>query len=79
MLEEEFRSLCKQKSDATHKRIFDSPFDPSITIITYALISSRATSMPQGLPFFSKQTLVNAVDLLEKFRYVIDFAPVAID
>lgn len=79
LLEEEFRAICQTKSEGIYRKVFDTPFDPSKATITYALISARAPSMPQSLPFFSKQTLVNAVDLLEKFKYTVDFAPIGLD
>jgi uncharacterized protein (TIGR04141 family) len=74
LLEEDFRNLCKTKSEASYKIIFDTPFNPQNVKITFAIISPKATSIPSVLPFFSKQTLINAADLLGKFNYTVEVA-----
>lgn len=78
LLEEEFRSLCRDRTDGDYRNIFRTPFDPSKMMITYGIISARANKLPEELPFFSKQTLINAADLLRKFNYGVDLAPIKI-
>jgi uncharacterized protein (TIGR04141 family) len=72
LLEPPFRALCKIIADQNYQAIFADDFSAENTKITYAIISKAAEKMPENLPFFSKQTLVNAVNLLQKYRYKIE-------
>lgn len=73
LLEPPFRALCKNIADDGYGSIFDDDFPAEKTKITYAIISRTAEKLPNNLPFFSKQTLVNAINLLQKYRYNIEF------
>jgi uncharacterized protein (TIGR04141 family) len=73
LLEPAFRALCKENvADDGYRSIFSDDFAAENTKITYAIISKSAEKLPNNLPFFSKQTLVNAVSLLQKYRYKIE-------
>jgi uncharacterized protein (TIGR04141 family) len=69
MLEPPFRTLCEGIAVAEYKKFFIGDFLPEQNTITYGVISKSADQLPGNLPFFSKQTLVNAVSLLQKYRY----------
>jgi uncharacterized protein (TIGR04141 family) len=72
LLEPAFRALCKKAAANGYQSIFDDDFPTEQTKITYAIISKAAERLPNNLPFFSKQTLVNAIGLLQKYRYQIE-------
>lgn len=76
LLEPPFRILCRAKSTGDYQSIFGDEFPAEQTKITYAIISKTADKLPSNLPFFSKQTLVNAVGLLQKYRYQIELTGV---
>jgi uncharacterized protein (TIGR04141 family) len=61
LLESPFRALCRNKADRAYQAIFADDFSADKTKITYAIISKAAEKLPNNLPFFSKQTLVNAL------------------
>jgi uncharacterized protein (TIGR04141 family) len=69
LLEPPFRALCKGVASQDYKSFFGDDFPADETKITYAIISKTAEKLPSNLPFFSKQTLVNAIGLLQKYRY----------
>jgi uncharacterized protein (TIGR04141 family) len=72
LLEPQFRALCEGISTDGYKLIFADDFPADKTKITYGIISKAADKLPGNLPFFSKQTLVNAVGLLQKYRYRVE-------
>jgi uncharacterized protein (TIGR04141 family) len=72
LLEPPFRALCKSIAEQGYRAIFADDFAAEKTKVTYAIISKAAEKLPNNLPFFSKQTLVNAVSLLRKYRYKIE-------
>ena len=78
LLEEEFRTIAKGKTPAAYHAMFASPFAPETVGITFAVISEKATKVPENLPFFSKQTLINTSDLLGKFKYQVSIAGIGI-
>lgn len=77
LLEDEFRDKCKVQAKPPYNAIFGTPFSPEKIAITFAIISPKATGLPDNLPFFSKQTLINAADLLGKFKYRVDVAGIS--
>ena len=70
LLEEEFQKECIKKADQAYKKFFATPSSDKATI-TFGIISKNANTLPNKLPFFSKQTLINAADLLGKFKYKV--------
>ena len=72
LLDEDFRKECSKKADDAYKAIFASPYSAAKVTIVFGIISKNADKLPDKLPFFSKQSLVNAADLLRKFNYKIE-------
>lgn len=71
LLEEDFRKECIKKTDRAYHKFFATPFHPDKATITFGIIAKNADKLPNELPFFSKQTLINAADLLGKFNYKV--------
>ena len=71
LLEEEFRKECVKKADQAYHKFFATPFHPDKATITFGIIAKNSDKLPNELPFFSKQTLINAADLLGKFNYKV--------
>lgn len=71
LLEEDFREECIKKADPAYKNLFSTYAADKVTI-TFGIISKRAEKLPEQLPFFSKQTLINAASLLKKFSYKVE-------
>jgi len=72
LLDEDFRKECTKKADAAYHKFFSTPYDAGKVTVTFGVISKNAKKLPEALPFFSKQTLVNASDLLRKFNYNVE-------
>lgn len=79
LLETPFRTLCAGITTGDYQSFFKGDFLPENHTISYGVISKSSSDLPNKLPFFSKQTLVNAATLLEKFRYKVEFLTVKVE
>jgi len=78
LLDEDFRTGCLKHAEPAYHKFFDASYDAQKVTITFGIISKKADSLPEKLPFFSKQTLVNAADLLKKFKYKVELRGIKI-
>jgi uncharacterized protein (TIGR04141 family) len=73
MRDPKFRELAIATCDQpTHHHLFaDDGFQASAHNVTYAIITSANTSIKDALPFFSKQSLVNAAREIRNMGYKV--------
>ena len=73
MREPKFRELALKKCEETsHHHLFSNEnFQPSEHDVTYAIITSAEIPIKNALPFFSKQSLVNAARELRNMGYKV--------
>jgi uncharacterized protein (TIGR04141 family) len=73
MREPKFRELALLKcDDASHHHIFlNTSYLPSHHSVTYAIITAATGAVKEALPFFSKQSLVNAARELRNMGYTV--------
>jgi uncharacterized protein (TIGR04141 family) len=65
-----FRTLAKAKCPDTHGVMFEvDPFQPKNHSVCYAVITTSKQKVGDALPFFSKQSLVNAAKELRNMGY----------
>ena len=75
LLERGFRALCAERVIDDYKLIFNTQdFDPRKIGITFGVITKGGKDIPNSLPFFSKQTLLNARSILGRYGYTVDIA-----
>ena len=75
-----FRDLAKKKCEPSHAPLFDGDPMPKDYEVIFAIISSSTGDIRDALPFFSKQSLVNAAQIITGLGHPlcimrIDIAP----
>jgi len=80
LMDSPFRELCKEHVTGKYwLHLEDGKFNAGKSTIVFALILSKPKNVPSGLPFFSKQTLVNAKDQLNRFGYTVEIVGVGLE
>lgn len=74
-----FRQLAIAKCPPSHHRIFEGEPRCSDFTVTYAIITQAGGDLRDALPFFSKQSLSNAADLLRNMGYQVRLKKISLD
>jgi uncharacterized protein (TIGR04141 family) len=73
-----FRQLALARCPPSHHAIFAGEPRSSDFTITYAIITQAAGDLRSALPFFSKQSLANAGEMLRNMGYQVRLKKIAI-
>jgi hypothetical protein len=73
-----FRQLALGRCPASHHAIFNGEPRSSDFTITYAIITPAAGDLRNALPFFSKQSLANAGEMLRNMGYQVRLKKIAV-
>jgi uncharacterized protein (TIGR04141 family) len=73
-----FRGLAMANCPASHHQIFQGEPRTSDFTVTYAILTQAPGDLRSALPFFSKQSLANAADLLRDMGYNVRLKKVPI-
>ncbi|WP_166308737.1 DUF6119 family protein [Bradyrhizobium sp. 2S1] len=66
-----FRQLALVRCPASHHAVFSEEPRSSDFTVTYAIITHAAGDLRNALPFFSKQSLANAGEMLRSMGYQV--------
>lgn len=73
-----FRDLAIEKCPASHHSMFQGEPRTSDFTVTYAIITQAPGHLRDALPFFSKQSLANAAELLRNMGYGVRLKKITI-
>jgi uncharacterized protein (TIGR04141 family) len=73
-----FRQLALARCPPSHRAIFRGEPRSSDFTITYAIITQAAGNLRDALPFFSKQSLANAGEMLRNMGYQVRLKKIAV-
>lgn len=73
-----FRELAITKCPASHHSLFNGEPRASEFTVTYAIITQAGGDLRDALPFFSKQSLANAAQLLRNMGYQVRLKKIAV-
>jgi uncharacterized protein (TIGR04141 family) len=73
-----FRQLALGRCPASHQAIFNGEPRSSDFTIIHAIITHAAGNLRNALPFFSKQSLANAGEMLRNMGYQVQLKEFAV-
>jgi uncharacterized protein (TIGR04141 family) len=74
-----FRSEAQKKCPATHAPLFDGNPSPQDYEVVFAIMSTAPGDIRDALPFFSKQSLVNAAQIIEGLGHPLCITKIAFE
>jgi uncharacterized protein (TIGR04141 family) len=74
---QDFRTAAKQKCPASHASLLDL-VEPAECSVTFGIITTAGSSLADALPFFSKQSLANAANVLRGIGYQVKLRKIGV-